>query len=99
MEAWGRLMVRRTLLRVIRGFKQRKDMIRLDICVLMDWRGQSGSREANLMASAAILIRDGVAGSITDITEMGMWIDSGATRDAEVRTRQSSMEKEGKMSD
>ena len=49
----------------------------------MDWRGHNGSREANLMASAAILIRDGMAGQIT-VTEMGMWIDSKVARDIEL---------------
>lgn len=57
----------------------------------MDWRGYSGSRGTNLMASAGIL-RDGVAGQIT-VTEMGMWVDSTMT----ARSWQLSMGKEGKM--
>lgn len=49
----------------------------------MDWRGHSGSRGTNLMASVGILIRDGVAGQIT-VTKMGMWVDSTMTRDVEL---------------
>lgn len=48
----------------------------------MDWRGHSGSRGTNLMASAGIL-REGVAGQIT-VTETGMWVDSTMTRDVEL---------------
>ena len=33
-------------------------MIRFDTHVVMDWRGQSRSREANSMTSATILIID-----------------------------------------
>lgn len=48
----------------------------------MDWRGYSGSREVNLMVSAAILIRDGVARQ-TAVTGMVVRIDSEVTRGTE----------------